>query len=99
MSYTADQIESAVMDQYAGWSAAPGPGSLDIDGEKVDYTVVNETGGMDKGSNASVTIKIGDQYFTKEGDYQSHYGYEWDGDCYESLPTEIPIIEFRRLFK
>ena len=99
MSYTADQIESAVMDQYAGWSAAPGPGSLDIDGEKVDYTVVNETGGMDKGSNASVTIKIGDQYFTKEGDYQSHYGYEWDGECYESLPSEVLIIEFRRLFK
>lgn len=65
-----------------------------FEGETVDVKLVHETGGMDKGSNASMTFKIGDQFFTKEGYYASHYGYEWDGTFFESKPIERVITEY-----
>jgi hypothetical protein len=65
-----------------------------FEGETVDVKLVHETGGMDKGSNASMTFKIGDQFFTKEGYYASHYGYEWDGPFFESKPVERVITEY-----
>ena len=65
-----------------------------FEGETVDVKLVHETGGMDKGSNASMTFKIGDQFFTKEGYYASHYGYEWDGLFFESKPIERVITEY-----
>lgn len=71
-----------------GWSDVEYSSFIIIDGKFVDYEVVDTTGGMDKGSNASVTIKIGDQYFRKEGYYASHYGYDWDGPLREVVPVE-----------
>ena len=70
------------------WSDVEYSSFIIIDGKFVDYKVVDTTGGMDKGSNASVTIKIGDQYFRKEGFYASHYGYDWDGPLLEVVPVE-----------
>lgn len=56
----------------------------------VDYQPVTLaiTGGMDKGSDASVVFQVGDKIFKKTGFYQSHYGYDWDGDLTEVRPVE-----------
>lgn len=70
--------------------------SISLRGEPVEITCVQQLGGMDKGTNANVTFKVGDQFFTKEGWYQSHYGYEYDGDFYESFPTEKITYTYRR---
>lgn len=67
---------------------------LVFEGETVDVKLVHETGGMDKGSSASMTFKIGDQFFTKEGYYASHYGYDWDGPFFESKPIKKVITEY-----
>ena len=65
-----------------------------FEGETVDVKLVHETGGMDVGSNASMTFKIGDQFFKKEGYYASHYGYDWDGDFFEVKPVERVITGY-----
>lgn len=70
---------------------------LVFEGETVEVKLVHETGGMDVGSNASMTFKIGDQFFTKQGYYASHYGYDWDGDFFESKPVERVITEYEPL--
>ena len=69
---------------------------LIVDGEPTTVTCVQQLGGMDKGTTADVTFKVGDQFFTKEGWYQSHYGYEYDGDFYESFPTEVVTYKYDR---
>lgn len=69
---------------------------LVINGESVNVTCVQQLGGMDKGTKANITFKVGDQFFTKEGWYQSHYGYEYDGDFYESSPTEVVTYKYSR---
>lgn len=71
-----------------GWSEVQYSSFLFIDGKMVDYETVETSGGMDKGSLASVTIRIGDQYFRKSGYYASHYGYDWDGPLDEVFPRE-----------
>lgn len=65
-----------------------------IDGEEYGIEEVDSTGGMDEGSNASVTLKIGDRYFQKQGYYASHYGYDWDGAFLEVYPSEKKIIVY-----
>lgn len=77
-----------------GWSELEYSEFMVIDGEPVDYEVVDTTGGMDAGSNASVTFKIGDQYFRKEGYYASHYGYDWDGPFMEVKPVPVKAVEY-----
>ena len=77
-----------------GWGEMYDNGFIIVDGEPVNYEVVDTTGGMDKGSHASVTFKIGDQYFRKEGFYASHYGTDWDGDFDEVRPVTVEKVEY-----
>lgn len=76
------------------WSDMEYSNFLVIGREIVDCEVVETTGGMDRGSNASVTIKIGDQYFRKEGAYASHYGYDWDGPLLEVVPVKKVVTVY-----
>lgn len=77
-------------------------GWLDVGGKRLHIgsnvevvDVVTETGGMDEGSAASVVFKVGDQLFKKDGYYQSHYGYDWDGDLYEVEAFEKTVTDYR----
>lgn len=70
------------------------PKTITIDGKTVEVVCVQWLGGMDEGSTANITIRVGDQFFTKEGWYQSHYGYEYDGDFYETQPRARTVIDY-----
>lgn len=79
----------------AGWDeAAHSSFNVVIDGELLEAAMVDQTGGMDEGSNASSTWKIGDQYFRKSGYYASHYGYDWDGELEEVHPVQKVVTVF-----
>lgn len=73
------------------------PFKVTLDGETFELKVVDETGGMDEGSHASVTIQIGDQFFRKDGYYASHYGYDWDGAFYEVAPRQVTVTRYERI--
>lgn len=78
-----------------GWHEINSEGfSVVIDGELLEATSVDSTGGMDEGSNASSTWQIGEQYFRKSGYYQSHYGYDWDGELEEVHPVQKVVTVF-----
>lgn len=66
-------------------------------GVPAEVEVVDETGGMDEGSNASITFQVGDQFFRKDGYYASHYGYDWDGAFYEVSPRQVTVTQFERI--
>lgn len=34
------------------------------------------------------------RYFAKRGLYRSHYGYEWNGEFFETYPTQVTKTEF-----
>jgi hypothetical protein len=72
------------------------PQPITIAGIQTEIQCVEQLGGMDKGTNANVTFKVGNQYFTKEGWYQSHYGHEYDGDFYEAEPVEKVVVEYQK---
>lgn len=67
-----------------------------INGQEVPVTCVEKLGGMDEGTNANVTFRVGEQYFTKVGWYQSHYGYEYDGDFIEVEPRTKTVTYYER---
>lgn len=70
--------------------------TLNIDGEEVLLTVVEaDTGGEGHGEYVFVVIKVGDQYFRKEGYYASHYGTDWDGSFAEIEPFEKTVTDYR----
>lgn len=71
------------------------PYRIELAGETCDVKVVEETGGTDEGSHASVTVKVGNQHFRKEGYYASHYGHDWDGRFYEVRPEAVSVTRFR----
>jgi hypothetical protein len=61
---------------------------LDIDG--VTEYAEFEGGKMPSeggGEEVWAVVKVGTQYFRKEGYYASHYGTDWDGDVTEVTPT------------
>lgn len=66
-------------------------------GVPTEVSIAEQTGGMDEGSNASITFQIGSQYFRKDGYYASHYGYEWDGAFYEVRPKRVTVTQFERV--
>ncbi|WP_152346628.1 hypothetical protein [Brevibacterium sp. CFH 10365] len=66
-------------------------------GVPTEVSIAEQTGGMDEGSNASITFQIGSQYFRKDGYYASHYGYDWDGAFYEVRPKQVTITQFERI--
>lgn len=68
---------------------------ITVDGETYEVEVLEEGGGMDEGSSAYIIFKFGDQYFSKSGYYQSHYGYDWDGDFIEVEPYEMTVTDYR----
>lgn len=68
---------------------------LDIDGiteyaEYVDGKMPEEGGG----EQIYVVIKVGTQYFRKDGYYLSHDGSYWDGDVVEVRPIEKTITVY-----
>jgi hypothetical protein len=69
---------------------------LILRGEKVPVVEVESAGGMDMGTTAYVIFKVKDQFFQKDGWYQSHYGYEWDGQLYEVEPYEKTVTDYRK---
>lgn len=62
-----------------------------------EIEVLDSTGGMDEGSNASVTFALGNQYFRKNGYYASHYGYDWDGSFEEVVPAQKTITVYKSI--
>lgn len=73
------------------------PYRIELGGETFELKVVDETGGMDEGSQASVTIQVGDQFFRKDGYYASHYGYDWDGAFFEVQPRQVTVTQYERI--
>jgi len=78
-----------------GWEADKGRAKVTLDGVEFPIKVVKETGGMDEGSYASYVFEIAGRFFRKEGYYQSHQGYDWDGDFEEVEPFELRVTDYR----
>lgn len=47
------------------------------------------------GAPIFVVVKVGDQYFQKEGVYASWDGTNMDGECVEVEPVEVPLTFYR----
>lgn len=69
---------------------------VNIRGDNVQIKCVQQLGGMDEGTTADVTFQVGDQFFTKRGWYQSHYGYEYDGEFEETVRKEVIAYNYER---
>lgn len=70
--------------------------NIEIDGVWVPVTVVEaDTGGEGHGEHVFVVIKVGNQYFKKDGYYASHYGTDWDGSFAEVEPYEKTVTDYR----
>lgn len=61
------------------------------------FKVLETTGGMDEGSNASITFTYKGRTFRKSGYYASHYGYDWDGELIEVRPVEKTITVYEAI--
>jgi hypothetical protein len=72
-------------------------GIATINGEEYHWQLIESFGGMDKGSYAAVVFEVGDRLFRKEGFYQSHYGYDWDGDLCEVEAYERTVTDYRSI--
>ena len=71
-------------------------GRIVIDGEAVDYTVVeSDLGGEGHGEHVFFVFRIGNQLFRKEGYYASHYGTDWDGPLDEVEVYEKTVMDYR----
>lgn len=70
------------------------PVMLTLGDAEYEVKLVEETGGPDEGSNASVVIQVGTQFFRKEGYYASHYGHDWDGSFEEVHPKVKTITVY-----
>ncbi len=68
---------------------------LDIDGEKVYAEYIGgkppEEGG---GERVYIIVKVGEQFFRKNGYYASHYGTDWDGSVDEVHPVTKTITVY-----
>jgi hypothetical protein len=94
--YTAAEIDSAVTedglwDELDYVKTAP----VTLRGEDVQVKfVAGETGGEGSAEDIWLVIKVGDQYFRKEGWYYSHDASHWDGDLREVHPEEKTITVY-----
>lgn len=96
-NYTASEVETAVS-QYGYW----GDLNYAADGKMYAVLLRDEPVLMEKAAGKSsddetnsavyVVVRIGTQYFRKDGWYQSHYGTQWDGTCREVKPTEKTVL-------
>ncbi|MGO2860625.1 MAG: hypothetical protein ACTIC1_05675 [Brevibacterium sp.] len=66
-------------------------------GEPTEVEIVEQTGGADEGSHASITLRVGSQFFRKEGYYASHYGHDWDGRFYEVRSEVVSVTRFQEI--
>jgi hypothetical protein len=48
------------------------------------------------GSPIFIIVRVGDQYFQKEGVHASWVGTDFDGECVEVEPVEVPLTFYRR---
>lgn len=84
-----EELDSYQKDEGSQWrDMSYDDGTLVIDGEDVPFEHIDndDEEGM---SIVKSTIKVGDQYFVKEGHHISHDGTYWDGDFYESVPRQV----------
>lgn len=71
------------------YPAVPGHTHIEVNGEQAPIEVVEDHGGGEGSGEARwVVIKVGTQYFKKDGYYASHYGSEFDGDLKEVRKIE-----------
>lgn len=57
-------------------------------------SVTQVGGGEGSGEYTYIVIRVGDQFFRKEGAYFSHYGTDWDGSFEEVWPTEVTETKY-----
>lgn len=65
----------------------------------LEISVVATGGGMDKGSNAYLVLRVLDSagtesFYRKDGFYASYDGFTWDGDFYEVQPKEKTVTVY-----
>lgn len=93
-----DAVKAAVggedTEDYDDFWYDPSDYTLVLRGESIVPKKIDSTGGMDEGSAASTTFKVGSQYYRKGGFYRSHYGYDWDGDFTEVVAVEKTIVVY-----
>lgn len=103
--YSADDVMAAIMkavgseDEYDDMVSEFWYGvykELDFNGIKEQVVWVADFGGEGMGDMCYVVIQIGDQYFRKDGYYQSYEGSTWDGEFYECFPKEVTRTEYHR---
>lgn len=69
-----------------------------VDG--VDYpieVVETDPGGEGHGASVHFIIKVGDEYFRKQGYYASHYGTDWDGAFEKVAEVEKTVKVWERV--
>lgn len=96
MTISVKTVQKATEDSYdfywgdVAYYSADQTGSLEIDGEVVEYKVLDSYSGGegDWRSDIFVILSIGGKVFKKTGYYQSHDGSYWDGPL-----TEVKEIE------
>lgn len=69
---------------------------ISIEGTDVPVKFVEgETGGEGSGEYCYVILRVGEQYFRKEGYYSSYNGTDWDGDFDEVEPYQKTITDYK----
>lgn len=64
-------------------------------GEAVEVEKIESSPGVDDyGDTAFIVVKVGAQFFKKEGYYSSHSGDRWDGKVTEVIATEKTVYVY-----
>ena len=76
------------------WSEIYGEGRMLVDGEVVNFNVIEQVGGEGQGDHMHVVFQVGDQLFKKSGYHVSHDGSYWDGPLEEVRPVEKTVTVY-----
>lgn len=69
--------------------------TITLRGEDAHIVMVESKPGREGGGeDIYVVVKVGDQFFQKDGFYASHYGSDWDGEVTEVRPVEKTITVY-----
>jgi hypothetical protein len=99
MTYTAREVDQEIAHRE-GWDnlVYKTDGYLTavlLQNEPVVLTkVASKNSDEETDSAVWVVVRVGGQYFRKEGYYQSHYGTEWDGSVHEVWPKEKTVTVY-----
>lgn len=100
MGYNAREVEEAIEStrDFYDWDEVRWVNNgdvalyIDVAGEThVPVTTIDSFGGEGQGDSMWVVVKVGSQFFRKNGYYASHYGTDWDGDFSEVTPQQKTI--------